>query len=414
MVDLEKLRTDWLTIPDPRVAADVRRCLEGHLARTLPGPCRACGGATVSRALVRVYTGEDELVALDLARRAEARRIVRALAVAIWVLALLRVLAYLIFDGAITTFFVAVTTAVFALALNVTLVLTARAILDSFRGPPLHGVQVDDLPAKLELLAERVLEPFLARNGVAEGLAVRAPPEELVLLEQAFAREGLVPRHGSLPGLLASAALARDFRRFKERLAATGHEDRHLAYARAVHDERHIPMLEQLLVEDGRDPVDTHELVRAHRSDRKLDNFLEDLEQRRSAPSLNVTIEAVDAIEKASFEELVLMVLGSEGFERRSGFVERHGEKTLVLARQETKPVDAATVQEAVVARARLSCEHALVVTNSTFTDAARELASSNRVELVDRAALTTRLAAFNKAPKDYGRLAAVMTPRSA
>src|SRR5205807_1237063 len=109
------------------------------------------------------------------------------------------------------------------------------------------------------------LEPFLERNGVGENAPVRAPPEELVLLEQAFAAEGLVPRHGSLLLLLAAAALRRDLARFRERLVAVGESDWFLAYAKTTPDERLLPLLEEVLFLEGIDPIDTAEQVSARR-----------------------------------------------------------------------------------------------------------------------------------------------------
>jgi HJR/Mrr/RecB family endonuclease len=127
-----------------------------------------------------------------------------------------------------------------------------------------------------------------------------------------------------------------------------------------------------------------------------------------------VTLEALDAVAAESFETLVLMLLESEGFTPHGAWLEKHGEKTALFIRQQSSPLDTPVVQEALVARTQLGCEHALVVTNATFGEPARELATSNRIELVDRAALRARLETFNKSPKDYARVAALLGPRPA
>ena len=59
--------------------------------------------------------------------------------------------------------------------------------------------------------------------------------------------------------------------------------------------------------------------------------------------------------------------------------------KTVVLAKRYTEAVSNAAVQEVVASKAHYGCQHAIVVTNSTFTASARELAASNGVALWDR-----------------------------
>jgi hypothetical protein len=414
MKELERLYREWLAIPDPPAERGLRRCALGHLARERPGPCGVCGEAAAGLALAPIYTGEDEALAEDLARSARARSIVTALAAGIWSVAALRVLAWLVLDGIVRATFVLATTSVFALAFHAALVFVARLVLDVLRGHGSHGEHVEDLEAKLDAIADRVLEPFLSRVSIGEGAPLRAPPEELALLEQAFALEGLVPRHGALPLLLASAALRRDYRRFKERLAAAEPDDPHRAYARAIEGEALLPMLEELLAKQGSEPENVADLVRAQRTDRKLETFLGDLAERRAAGGVVVTIEALDAVSPASFEAIVVMLLETEGYAAKGPVLERHGEKTVAFARQEVQLLDTPLVQEALAARTQLACQHALVVTSSGFTDAARDLARANAIELVDRAALARRLDAFNKAPKDYARLAVLLKPRAA
>lgn len=67
----------------------------------------------------------------------------------------------------------------------------------------------------------------------------------------------------------------------------------------------------------------------------------------------------------------------------------RRGRKRIaVQAKCYAKPVGNAAVQEAFAAQAFYECSDAWVVTNSTFTPAAREQAAPCKVRLVDGAAL--------------------------
>jgi restriction system protein len=70
----------------------------------------------------------------------------------------------------------------------------------------------------------------------------------------------------------------------------------------------------------------------------------------------------------------------------------RDGERTVVQAKRYTKSVGLEAVQEAVTARAKYHCSRSIVVTNSTFTRQARELAFANGTELWDREKLTKEL----------------------
>lgn len=66
--------------------------------------------------------------------------------------------------------------------------------------------------------------------------------------------------------------------------------------------------------------------------------------------------------------------------------------KTVVQAKRYSKAVGIKAVQEAVAAKGMYGCTEAMVVTNSTFTRAAVELARANRVVLWDRTRLVDEL----------------------
>lgn len=63
----------------------------------------------------------------------------------------------------------------------------------------------------------------------------------------------------------------------------------------------------------------------------------------------------------------------------------KHGKKFAVQCKLYTGPVGLSAVQEAVAGKAMYNCDSAMVVTNSTFTKAAHELAAVNGVVLIER-----------------------------
>src|SRR5690606_22970530 len=66
--------------------------------------------------------------------------------------------------------------------------------------------------------------------------------------------------------------------------------------------------------------------------------------------------------------------------------------RTAVQAKRWQGNVGVSAIQEVVAAKAHYDCDHALVVTNSRYTEAARKLAKSNQVELWDRDKLVAEI----------------------
>ena len=79
------------------------------------------------------------------------------------------------------------------------------------------------------------------------------------------------------------------------------------------------------------------------------------------------------------------------------------GTRTVVQAKRWTNTVGPGAVQEVVASRAHYGAQYAIVVTTSTFTKAALELARSNAVEMWDRGRLTEFLAAQELGPPRTG-----------
>lgn len=116
-------------------------------------------------------------------------------------------------------------------------------------------------------------------------------------------------------------------------------------------------------------------------------------------------IEGVDTMSGAAFEERLADLFGSMGYDvartGRSGdfgadlLVERAGTRTVVQAKRYERSVGIEAVQQAIGATRHYGAERAMVVTSADCTPAARALAASNEVVLVERAELVALLAAF-------------------
>ena len=114
-----------------------------------------------------------------------------------------------------------------------------------------------------------------------------------------------------------------------------------------------------------------------------------------------VTIDEMDGV---TFEERLRAMYLELGYTvrttPRSGdygcdllLINGAGRKSVVQAKRYSSNVGLEAVQQAVAAMAHYDASNAVVVTNSYFTKAARSLATSNHVELIDRDGLGVMLA---------------------
>jgi restriction system protein len=125
------------------------------------------------------------------------------------------------------------------------------------------------------------------------------------------------------------------------------------------------------------------------------------LRRRRLARS---GIDDIDRMGGRVFEQYLEVLFERRGYKvERTRFVgdfggdlvvRKDGAKTVVQAKRWTKNVGVKAVQEVVAAKGYYDCDVAMVVTNSTYTNQARELARKNKVELWDRERLVSELEA--------------------
>ena len=115
--------------------------------------------------------------------------------------------------------------------------------------------------------------------------------------------------------------------------------------------------------------------------------------------------EEIDIMSGTEFEDFMAEILHRSGIEvleltKGSGdfgadiIVIHEGERTAVQCKRYSRPIGVKAVQEAVSAKDYYKCPKAAVITNSTFTRQARELAEESGVILWDREAVYSFMAA--------------------
>lgn len=146
-------------------------------------------------------------------------------------------------------------------------------------------------------------------------------------------------------------------------------------------------------------------LVKKTFSEAKELNDLDRFEQallNRNTDSENYTIEIVDIMNGHEFEEFLVGVFRNMGYRAEKTAVtgdqgidiilEKESIKIGVQAKCYSRPVSNVAIQEAVAGLRYYHLDKVMVVTNSTFTQAALKLAKSNNVILWDRNALIDKM----------------------
>lgn len=285
---------------------------------------------------------------------------------------------------------------------------------------------------RMEDMERRFLLPFLDRHGATDRHEVAGLEAELPMLEKLLAREGFEDLSGELGDDLIATALRRDLRRFFDAMdfldAERGGDDPHEAwclYLEATQGRAEpLEFFRQWLAERGEpsDPASIEAGLAAVRERLSLDAFARDLAERADgAPRRRVTLEAVDAMDPYNFELLLGMIYGALGYQveetPKSGdqgadvIVTMADLKTVIQAKLYRRPVGNAAVQQVLAAKAYWSCSRAMVVTNSTFTAPARELAERGKIELIDREGLGELLDAFHERERNEARLELLLRP---
>lgn len=119
--------------------------------------------------------------------------------------------------------------------------------------------------------------------------------------------------------------------------------------------------------------------------------------------------ERMDEMSGVEFEDFVAAILRHSGYAVTATQVTgdygvdlvavRDGVHTAVQCKRQARPVGVGAVQEAVAGRAFHGCTATMVVTNHSFTRAARTLAQVHRCDLVDRPRLEHAVSAWREQP---------------
>lgn len=118
-----------------------------------------------------------------------------------------------------------------------------------------------------------------------------------------------------------------------------------------------------------------------------------------------IELSGVDVMDGFVFEEYVEQLLKHQGFQNVKltekydlgidAIADRDGERWGIQIKRNRGKTKAESVRQAVTALNHYRCTRAMVVSNSTFTGAARQLAASNKCVLVDREQLGQWIVAY-------------------
>ena len=413
----------FVALPRLFLARELRRCVSCE-ATVFARPCDPC---------TRCPSRETVPTDLALAVRGEAATVgyyqLRRLAVVAHWVVLTPVLLWFLWGFLVACWYypiprVVVSTLVDGLVAAVGVVLlTSLVRLALWSAKPALSPSDAQRPEILAAATHKLVRPFLDRYQVRSQGKTQAPRAELDLLRQALATEGASVPEARIRHLLVSSGLSADLDDFRRRLAPEGLEEadsRGLIRLYADHfgpqeDRQWLPFLqEECATREG--PVqDVTGGLDAAREAQRVANFKRALEQQAQQGTLAVTMTMVDAMAPYDFERLIAMLYETEGYRAvhagRTGdqgadvLLIRGGQRTAIQAKHYQASVGNSAVQEVIAARVFHKCDHAIVVTNSTFTRSAVELAESARVELVDRQLLERLVRRFNTLPKDIERL---------
>ena len=242
-----------------------------------------------------------------------------------------------------------------------------------------------------------------------------APPEEPPILDEGE-RElligNLVRGSGRAPAVSESPfsrPLSSDERRdIAQRVVDEAYGDARRLYFRALelHEQGRYEELEELYDSSGvfRSSASMwmHALTRMSAAVLAAEASLLEKNRRAWDQAFTSGMPELDGLSGEAFESRISRLLRSLGYKTEiTKATEDAGGDIIALRRQKTTvvhtkhqatEVGVEAIQKAIASRQHYEASSALVVTNSTFTRQARELASRAGVDLWDRAALTKRL----------------------
>lgn len=436
-VDLDKLAAQsrglfekHLQVGFPRYTTELRRCLMcGRYQFSTIMACSNCDSLTVGRNPSSVLSGEDAKI--QEARRdlvVVHKRRVRATLI-IWGGAIL--VCLLLLSWSSWTFFLLPVPLAVAAAINLAYLKWTRdgfhqrhqAVLSSSSGATTREDE------NLSKQTDELMPAFLIRNQIRRFGRPAVGLEEQDTLILLLSKRGITVSGEQMHAFLLCCGLRKDYDDLSRILE--GHERDELgpyhAYLNLVRDidpeVDSIRFLQQYLHSRGK-PHDVESIRVAldkAKTEAKVRNLEVDLKNLGSADGMRLTIHMVDIMDPFLFQDLIGLMYKSRGYavhptpkrgdQGADVIVEFGGERIVLQTKLWDSNVGNGAIQEVVAARAHWQCQRAVALTNRAFTDAAIELARSNRVDLIDRAKLCEMIEEFNKAPKDYRYLAQLVVP---
>ncbi|HTE57805.1 MAG TPA: restriction endonuclease [Verrucomicrobiae bacterium] len=131
---------------------------------------------------------------------------------------------------------------------------------------------------------------------------------------------------------------------------------------------------------------------------------------RRHQKMRAIELSSVDAMDGFVFEKYVEQLLKNQGYQNVrltekydlgiDAIADRDGERWGIQIKRNRGKTKAESVRQAVTALNHYKCSRAMVVSNSQFTGAAKQLADSNNCVLIDRGQLGQWIVDFQKGPK--------------
>lgn len=222
-------------------------------------------------------------------------------------------------------------------------------------------------------------------------------PKEFVSLLNLLKREGLKIDRDSLVSLLKSEDKQQKYDYFKNKMLYNNPiiEADYIGNLLEIYGEnfsKYEDNLKNLLKEKN---VKIENGISSRIRKMKKEFELNQFERKISGNQRNLSIEDLDTLSGYEFEVFLSQLYSGMGYTVESTnlshdqgadlVITKFGEKTVVQAKRYSNSVGNKAIQEIVAAKAYYAAELGIVVTTSTFTSSAIELAQANNIQLIDR-----------------------------
>ncbi len=119
----------------------------------------------------------------------------------------------------------------------------------------------------------------------------------------------------------------------------------------------------------------------------------------------STTLVNIDDMTEIEFQELLIPLFRRQGYSvnqtkaneknKADLILRKRGVKAVVYAKRQNAMINKQTIQKALTTKPHYQATQVIVITNSTFTNAAKQLAHANKINLIDRDSLDAMLDAY-------------------